>query len=143
MHDRLALLDALIGRPYRVGATGPDAFDCYGLARHVQATVYGTEMPALAYTAATTREQAEAMLAHPERARWTEVSDAQARDGDLVLMGNVIRRDFHLGTFVVPVTAGVILHVDQGRGVVADDLPALRSIGFVYTRLFRRTAEPC
>jgi hypothetical protein len=31
-----------------------------------------------------------------------------------------------------------VLHVDQGRGVVADDLPALRSIGFAYTRLFRR-----
>jgi hypothetical protein len=53
-------------------------------------------------------------------------------------MGNVLKRDFHLGTFVVPVTAGVVLHVDQGRGVVADDLPALRAIGFAYTRLFRR-----
>jgi cell wall-associated NlpC family hydrolase len=138
MTDRLTFLGSLIGLPYRVGATGPDAYDCYGLAQHVQRHLYDVEMPALPYVAATTRQQAEAMMLHPERLNWREVPDAEARDGDLVLMGNVAKRDFHLGVFVVPVTAGVVLHVDQGRGVVADDLPALRAIGFAYARLFRR-----
>lgn len=138
MADRVAFLEALIGRPYRIGAMGPEAFDCYGLARHVQASLYAMPMPALPFVAATTRAQAEAMLAHEERRNWREVPEHAARDGDLVLMGNVARRDFHLGTFVVPGTAGVVLHVDRAAGVVADDLPALRSIGFNYLRLFRR-----
>lgn len=137
--DRLAVLDGLIGRPYALGASGPEAFDCYGLARHVQATLYAVDLPELPRRPATTREQAEAMLAHPERSRWTEVSPTDARDGDLVLMGNVARRDFHLGTFVVPVTAGVVLHTDPRTGVVADDVPSLRGVGWNYLRLFRRT----
>lgn len=136
--DRLDLLNGLIGQPYQLGASGPDAWDCYHLTQHLQRELYGYGMPDLPSVAATTRAQAEAMLAHPERGNWREIPDHEARDGDIVLMGNVLRRDFHLGTFVVPTTAGVVIHVDQGRGVVADDLPGLRSIGFTYTRLFRR-----
>ncbi|WP_132254745.1 NlpC/P60 family protein [Methylobacterium segetis] len=138
MTYRAAFLEDLIGRPYRIGATGPDAFDCYGLARHVQSALYAVPMPALPFVAATTRAQAEAMLAHEERRNWRETPEHEARDGDLVLMGNVAKRDFHLGTFVVPGTAGVVLHVDQHAGVVADDIPALRSVGFNYLKFFRR-----
>lgn len=138
MTDRAAFLEDLIGRPYRIGATGPDTFDCYGLARHVQAALYAVPMPSLPFVAATTRAQAEAMLTHEERRNWREIPEHEARDGDLVLMGNVAKRDFHLGTFVIPGTAGVVLHVDQHAGVVADDIPALRSVGFNYLRIFRR-----
>ena len=138
MTDRLAILEDLIGKPYRIGATGPDEFDCYGLARHLQRTLYAVDMPVLPFVAATTRAQAEAMLNHEERRNWVEIQDHEARDGDLVLMGNVVKRDFHLGTFVIPVTAGMVVHVDRDRGVVADDLPTLRAIGFNYTRVFRR-----
>lgn len=138
MIDRLAFLEALIGRPYRIGATGPDAFDCYGLARHLQHHLFSYELPELGAVYVTTREQAEAMLSHPETRNWREIPDHEAQDGDIVLMGNVLRRNFHLGTFVVPVTAGVVLHVDEPNGVVADDLPSLRSIGFNYVRIFRR-----
>ncbi|KAB7783490.1 NlpC/P60 family protein [Methylorubrum populi] len=138
MTDRVAFLSDLIGRPYRIGATGPDCFDCYGLARHVQATLYDVPMPELPFVAATTRQQAEAMLNHAERQNWREIPEHEARDGDLVLMGNVARRDFHLGTYVVPGTAGVVLHIDKANGVVADDLPSLRAIGFHYLKVFRR-----
>lgn len=137
--DRIAFLQALIGRPYKIGATGPDAFDCYGLARHVQNEIYGVDLPALPFVAATTRQQAEAMLNHPERANWQEIPEHEARDGDIVLMGNVAKRDFHLGTFIVPSTSGVVLHINEQSGVVVDDLPSLRAIGFNYVRCFRRS----
>lgn len=138
MTDRTAFLESLIGRPYQIGGTGPEAFDCYGLARHIQAELYAVTMPEVPFVAATTRSQAEAMLGHPERKNWREIPEHEAGDGDLVLMGNVIRRDFHLGTFVVPETAGMVLHVDRLAGVIADDLPSLRSIGFNYVRCFQR-----
>lgn len=139
--ERLAFLESLIGRPYRIGATGPDAFDCYGLVRHVQAELYAVPMPELPFVAATTRQQAEVMLGHAERKNWREIQEYEASDGDLVLMGNVAKRDFHLGTFVVPEIAGIVLHVDHGAGVVADDLPSLRSVGFNYLRLFKRAGN--
>ncbi|QIJ76188.1 peptidoglycan endopeptidase [Methylobacterium sp. NI91] len=142
MISRTTFLSDLIGRPYRIGATGPDAFDCYGLARHVQAALYAVPMPELPFVAATTRQQAEAMLNHAERQNWREIPEHEARDGDLVLMGNVAGRDFHLGTYVVPSTAGVVLHINERAGVVADDLPALRAIGFHYLRMFRRSVVP-
>lgn len=89
MTDRIAFLSDLIGRPYQIGSTGPDAFDCYGLARHIQAALYDVPMPELPFVAATTRQQAEAMLNHAERQNWREIPEHEARDGDLVLMGNV------------------------------------------------------
>lgn len=139
MTDRIAFLQALIGRPYKLGATGPDAFDCYGLARHVQENLYGVALPVLPFVAVTTRQQAEAMLNHPERGNWHEIPEHEARDGDLVLMGNVAKRDFHLGTFIVPATSGVVLHINEQSGVVVDDVPSLQAIGFNYLRIFRRS----
>lgn len=141
MIDRVAFLSNLIGRPYRIGATGPDAFDCYGLARHIQATLYDVPMPELPFVAATTRQQAEAMLNHAERQNWREIAEHEAQDGDLVLMGNVGGRDFHLGTFVVAGTAGVVLHIREAVGAIADDLPSLRATGFNYLRCFTRIRD--
>lgn len=128
MTDRIAFLSDLIGRPYRIGAMGPDSFDCYGLARHIQAALYDVPMPELPFVAATTRQQAETMLNHAERQNWREIPEHEARDGDLVLMGNVAGRDFHLGTYVVAGTAGVVLHIRETVGVVANDLPSLRAV---------------
>lgn len=135
--DRLAFLESLIGRPYKLGARGPEAFYCYSLARHIQRHLAGIEMLDVEFAEPTTRAQAEAMLSHPERQAWAEVPDA--RDLDLVLMGNVAKRDFHLGTYIVPVTTGVVFHIDRTAGVVADDIPALQVSGFNYMRMFRRT----
>ncbi|CAO4174946.1 NlpC/P60 family protein [Methylorubrum extorquens] len=141
MTDRVAFLSDLIGRPYRIGATGPDSFDCYGLARHIQAALYDVPMPELPFVAATTRQQAEAMLNHAERQKWREIPEHEAQDGNLVLMGNVAGRDFHLGTYVVAGTAGVVLHIRETVGVVADDLQSLRAIGFNYLRCFTRIRD--
>jgi cell wall-associated NlpC family hydrolase len=138
--DRLAFYESLIGKPYRIGARGPEAYDCYGLARHIQQEMAAVEMPDVAFAEPTTRAQAEAMLSHPERQAWGEVEEAEARELDLVLMGNVAKRDFHLGTFICPGTTGAVLHIDRITGVIVDDIPALRAIGFNYLRFYRRKA---
>lgn len=38
-------LDHFVGLPYREGARGPDAFDCYGLVAAVLRAVRGVELP--------------------------------------------------------------------------------------------------
>lgn len=138
MNNRIARLRALIGRPYQVGADGPDMFDCYGLARHVLGEVYGVALPPIARETAEPRAAARAILAHPERAAWERVSSA--RDGDLVLMGNIDGRDFHLGVFVADGARRLVLHTDAPTGVVADDWPTLLAKGFHNVRYFRRAA---
>ncbi|MGA0595391.1 peptidoglycan endopeptidase [Enterovirga sp. CN4-39] len=134
--DRNAFLSDLIGRPYAIGARGPEAFDCYGLTRHLQRELARIEMPDVPFANPTTRAAAEAMLSHPERQAWEEVEHPE--DLDIVLMGNVAKRDFHLGTFVIPAISGVVVHTDQANGVVADDIPSLKAVGFNYLRFFRR-----
>jgi hypothetical protein len=136
--DRLAFFTGLVGKPYRIGARGPDAYDCYGLARHVQRELAGVEMPDIPPVEPTTRAMAEALLVHPERQAWDEVPEGEARELDLVLMGNVAKRDFHLGTVIQPSTRWVILHIDRTVGVVADDAPALRASGFNHLTFYRR-----
>lgn len=139
--DRLSFLECLVGKPYKIGARGPDEFDCYGLARYIQLHLAGVDMPDVAFAEPTTRAQAEAMLAHPERQSWEEVSESEARELDLVLMGNVQKRDFHLGTYIVPATTGAVIHIDKAAGVVVDDIPALKASGYNFLRYFRRIAN--
>jgi cell wall-associated NlpC family hydrolase len=134
--QHLARLAALIGRPYAVGADGPDCFDYYGLARHVLREVYGQDLPAIARPTAEPRAVARAILAHPERAAWEKV--AEPFDGALVLMGNVDGRDFHLGVAVADGRQMLVLHTDEGPGVMADDLLTLPARGFHKITFFRR-----
>jgi cell wall-associated NlpC family hydrolase len=136
--DRLAFFESLIGKPYKIGERGPSAFDCYGLARHIQIELADVSMPDVAFAEPTTRAQAEAMLSHPEREAWEEIPEAEARELDLVLMGNVAKRDFHLGTYIVPATTGAVIHIDKAAGVVVDDIPALKASGFSYLKFYRR-----
>jgi cell wall-associated NlpC family hydrolase len=139
MTYRLARLAALLGRPYVVGADGPDAFDCYGLARHVLREVYGEALPAITRATAEPRAVARAILGHPERARWERVP--QPFDGALVLMGNIQGRDFHLGVAVADGRQMLVLHTDDGPGVIADDLMSLPARGFHNITFFRRKAD--
>lgn len=137
--DRLSYITGVIGRPYRIGARGPDAFDCYGLVRFVLGELQGLGLPDdLGRPIVTTRDQAEAMLSHPERENWMEIPAHEAQDLDLILMGNVLGRDFHLGLFMQAGSNVGVLHVDQTRGVVFDDMPSLKASGFNYLRAFRR-----
>jgi cell wall-associated NlpC family hydrolase len=139
MTDRVARLAALIGRPYAVGADGPDSFDCYGLARHVLRECYGEDLPAITRASAEPRAVARAILGHPERSRWERVS--QPFDGALVLMGNIQGRDFHLGVAVADGRQMLVLHTDEGPGVMADDLLTLPARGFHNITFFRRKAD--
>ncbi len=62
-------------------------------------------------------------------------------DGDLAPMRKVAKNDFHLGTYVVPGTAGVVLHMNETNSVVVDDLPSLRAIGFHYLWIPRHISQ--
>lgn len=125
--DRVAVINGLIGRPYALGAQGPEAFDCYSTARELQLSLFGRDMPAFEMPAEAGRmAMAAAIAVHPERARWVEV-DAPV-DGALVTMARQ-SCGYHLGTFVAE-DGGLIVHALEGTGVVADTVGSLQSVGW-------------
>lgn len=130
--ELLAHLESLIGKPYELGAEGPDRFDCYGLARVVLRLAAGYELPASDRgpdLVATIREARE-------RHRWQMVQAPEA--WDLVLMGNVIERTHHLGVWFFPDRRGAVIHAHPVMNVCIHDLPSLRAQGFNDLRFYRR-----
>ncbi|HEV7278387.1 MAG TPA: peptidoglycan endopeptidase [Devosiaceae bacterium] len=124
---RLSVINALIGRPYRLGAQGPEAFDCYGAARALQAGLFGREMPEFTMPGAAGRSAIAAAIAvHPERGRWREVP--RPEDGALVTMARNLC-GYHLGTWLRE-DGGIIVHSIENCGVVADTISTLEAIGW-------------
>ena len=62
MNDQFNLAD-IVGKPYKIGGRGPNAFDCWGLVRYVYKELLNIELPVYAgftfksnYTAKINRE---------------------------------------------------------------------------------------
>jgi cell wall-associated NlpC family hydrolase len=139
---RYELFNSLIGRPYQHGADGPEAFDCYGLVRHVLREAYDQDLPIIERSTvpATSNAIARAVATHfsrpVERQRWDEVKEPH--DGDVALMGNVDGRNFHVGVAVLLGRVFSVLHADEKAGVIVDDVVSLPVKGFHRINYFRR-----
>lgn len=112
--DRRSFLRALIGKPYALGASGPDFFDCYGLARHVLRTLYALNLPADRHEQVARRDWKRTVI---------------PVEGAVVIMG---QGDKHIGVWV----AGGVLHAMSGLGVVFDDLHTLHFRGLGRIRMY-------
>jgi cell wall-associated NlpC family hydrolase len=131
--DRTAFLRGLIGKRWAAGACGPEAFDCWHLARHVQKELFSRELPSISVPDDPGWAWLlETIVAHPERARWVERPTLNghlinAHDGALVLLARA-QRAAHVGVWLAP-ECGVI-HCDQGGGVKFEDAATLRASGW-------------
>lgn len=108
-----ALLHELPGRPWRRGARGPDAFDCWGLVLYVRRLLALPEPPDRA-----SQELSSAEVRRLFREAWPEgwrVTEGLAFGG-IVLASNA----GHAGVLV----AGRVLHAQARTGVVAWTLGA-------------------
>lgn len=125
--DRVAFVNTLIGSPYKLGAQGPDRFDCYGVTRVLQATLFRREMPVFAMPGGAGRAGIAAAIAvHPERDRWREVEAPS--DGAIVTMARN-ECGYHLGTWLAD-DGGVIVHALETVGVTTDTLATLEAVGW-------------
>ena len=129
--------EELIGRPYRAGGQGPDAFDCWGLVRWVMARQFGRELPAIPVDAADLRTVLTVFRDHPERRRWRPVS--APIDGDCVLMRQS-RHPVHVGVWL-NVDEGGVLHAVSGNGVVFQRLRDLLASGWRVEGFYRRNED--
>lgn len=127
MLDRIAALNEIIGRPYRLGAQGPDAYDCYSAARAVQRSIFMREMPAFEMPSEAGRQAIAAAIAmHPERDRWKEIKAPS--DGALVTMARHLQ-GYHIGVWIAD-EDGLIVHAIEGPGVVASRMLELEAEGW-------------
>lgn len=79
---------AYVGKPWELGAEGPDAFDCWGLARWIQRVQYGRELPQLRVGRMDPSPAQTAVLLELMRdTGWQQLPQwEQMDDGDLLRM---------------------------------------------------------
>lgn len=89
----------LIGKPWALGQEGPDAFDCWGLVRHVQKQQRGIEMPPLAIGELQTPDQLEGLHDLVRRSHWHRMPDGtKPEEFDILLMRT--REGPHVGVMI-------------------------------------------
>lgn len=103
-----------LGKPYQRGAQGPHAYDCWGLVRAVQSSLFGRDLPEVDVTSANMRGVVREFMTHVEHGRWAVVD--QPAEGDCVELGEG-RHPCHIGVWV-EVDGGGVLHAVEGKGVV-------------------------
>ena len=121
-------MNDLIGIPYRRGASGPDAIDCWGLVRLACQRVHGTALPALV-------DRVAPVVRGASRQGWRPVD--LPRPGDILVMRSAagIR---HTG-FVLRVRHRLeMLHAIEG-GSVCQPVSDLPLMGFHHIKAWRLT----
>lgn len=126
---KLSLISDLIGKPYKTGAKGPDAYDCWGLAQAVQAGLFGRTMPTI--DAPPDDNNPKTMIrfirGHAARQQWKK-ADVFPKHGQLVEMSRA-NLPFHIGVYL-DIDSGGIIHSAQGIGVGFDPLIIMPSQGW-------------
>lgn len=135
----------LCGLPWVPGADGPEAYDCWGLVRHVQSVRFGREMRKLTIGERNAPpEQWTAVRDTIQRGQWRQVADVP-KYGDILLMLNDKGLP-HVGV-VLDLPKPCILHsmggleegVPVGR-VQIDPIAQLGGIGFGHLQVWRAIA---
>lgn len=112
------------------GASGPDAYDCWNLLRHLQKTYFNTTLPD-----APIGDEEACLAMFKERAEsgdWQAVAIPQHGDAALLRGG----RWPHVGIYL-DFDGGGVLHAMEGPGVIWTRVSKLRSFGFGRTVYYR------
>lgn len=139
--DQGAFVADLIGLPWRERGAGPDAYDCWGLAVHVQRELFNRDLPfsdALVEDGQALREIIETIRGSELQRLWQPVETPA--HGDLVIMAQGVFPN-HIGVWV-DCGAGMvgILHCTQDYGVALETKAQVLSL---YSRVaFHRCFTP-
>lgn len=122
----IELVQNNLGKPWRVGTNGPDAFDCWGWAQFVQHNGFHRYIETISEPPANPRELIEFVKNHAARKSWREVS--KPVHGGLVELAHNTR-PFHIGVYL-DIDGGGITHAAPRIGVTFDTVLALRAAGW-------------
>lgn len=124
--EQLEFVNSLIGRPWKSGAGGPEAFDCWGLAKVVQKELFGRSLPDIAVDSENVRAVMREVATTSARNSWERV-DGPAH-GRLVEMASG-RHPYHIGVYL-DVDGGGVLHCQNPAGVCFDRVATLQVAGW-------------
>lgn len=117
-------VNQVIAKRWAPGASGPDAYTCWTLARATQKTLSGIDLPLVDADPDDVRAVVRAINDSPLRAEWADVSSP--RHLDLVRMSHS-RVSHHIGTYL-ELDGGGILHCAKqfdAKGKWAPNKPAV------------------
>lgn len=123
-----------IGKPWANGATGPEAYDCFGVVKAVYRDRLRVEVQTVDVNALKTLEVARAMRDYDYSA-WEQVV-APEQEFDVIEM-SLNRKPHHVGVFV---DGGVLTSV-EGSGVIFQTLSSLKRHGWNITNTYRRKQD--
>lgn len=142
MMDRqqlIAFVESLLGRRWKLGAQGPDAFDCWSLLRHVERVAFGRELPLVVMPPKASPDLvAQALATHPKRSLWREAP--RPSHGGGVEMTSV-KAPLHVGVWL-DLDGGLVLHCAAEVGVALDSLVTLRAMCWGRFRFYDFVGEP-
>ncbi|CAK7070398.1 MAG: hypothetical protein KER_03096 [Kerstersia gyiorum] len=117
-----------IGLGWRLGARGPDLYDCWGLLLHCRATYFTGGIPEVEFG-----DAARDLHLHKLRSgEWEIVKVPQHGDGVLLRDGN----DPHVGIYL-DLDGGGVLHAAEGKGVVFSAMRDLNYLGYARPTFYR------
>ncbi len=117
-----------IGIPWRFGARGDGAYDCWGLLKECRDTYFGGGIPDVVLG-----DEARDLYTHKMRSHEWEITTLPIHgDGVLLRDGN----DPHVGIYL-DLDGGGVLHALEGKGVVFTQLRDLRLLGFSKPTFYR------
>lgn len=120
-------LNSLIGKPYEVGAVGPDSYDCWGLAQVIQRELFGREMPDIKSPPKSLKSLIHYVRDHDARKQW-KAAEKFPIHGQLVEMTQS-EHPFHIGVYL-EYDGGGIIHSFNPAGVCFDRPAVLRLAGW-------------
>ena len=124
-------VSALIGKPWRSGARGPDAFDCWGLLAWVYLQQRGIVLNPLPDLDPKDLGQV-AKAARLESVNWQQVLWPQHLAA--VAMSTGVRIH-HVGVWL-DIDGGLVLHTTENSSVVAQTLVSLRNSGITTIKYY-------
>lgn len=131
--EDISFCASLIGKPWVSGASGPDAFDCWGLLRFVFAARRGFLLPA--FEGLGTLGLAGVMkTAKAQAAEWERIESPV----HFAAVGISENRAIHHVGIWLDEAGGGILHSFQGGGVVFQTQAAMRSKGMQHFNFYNR-----
>ena len=129
---------AYVGRPYRLGARGPDAYDCWGILVEVYESQFGIQLPLLPGISAAAAIAISREIDLASKEEWDQVGTPF--DGCAVALSQA--RAYHHVGMHVDVEGGKILHAMEGQGVMIENLRRMRLRGFRRIAYFKHRLWP-
>lgn len=114
-----------LGKPWKAGASGPGAYDCWHLFRAIQEHRFNRLVPVLSFVDGPVLplEDQKRYIMRERRYQWTETQ--KPKEGDAV----VTHRPLHIGVWL-PYNGGGVIHAVEQAGVVWTKDRDWRALGF-------------